>query len=183
MRIAAGSKQHRACDQERQDPHYPTRCAWRRAFVKACAGGKSKRAGDLALGAATPPLADADAHERALQRRARPRLIGGRQDSALKGLLRALARLLRTLRIDLLGWLGRLGQDDDAIRAHVHEAAEYGEDLFDAAFLHSELSGTERGEERCVVRQDPEVPLAPGRDDHVDVVLVDASFRSDDLEV
>ena len=79
--------------------------------------------------------------------------------------------------------LGGLGEDDDPVPAHVHEAAEYREDLLRAALLDAELSGSEAREQRRVVRQDPEVTLATGRDDHVHVVLVDLALRRDDLDV
>ena len=95
----------------------------------------------------------------------------------------AVASLLGTARVDVLDVLGGVGQHDHAIRADVHEPAEHGEHLLDAAFLHAELTRPEGGEERRVVRQDPEVSLAAGGDHHVDVVLVDAALGRDDFQM
>ena len=79
--------------------------------------------------------------------------------------------------------LGGIGQDHDPVGANVHEATEYGQHFLDAALLHLELARAERREERGVVRQDPDVPLARRRDHHVDVILVDGPLRRDHLEV
>src|SRR5207237_10421769 len=95
----------------------------------------------------------------------------------------AIASLLCAARVDLFGGLGGVGQNDDAVAADIHESAEYRQDFLDAAALHSELTRPERGEERSVVREDPDVSLARGSDDHVDVLLVHLPLGRDDFEV
>src|SRR6266508_13406 len=132
--------------------------------------------------ATASPLADTQTHDGSLERGTGDRLFGGGR-WCRERLLRLLARLTRALDVDLLDVLGGLREHDDTVAAHVHEAAEDRQRLFDAAALHAELARPERGEQRSVMRQDPEVSLAAGRDDHVDVVLVDLALRRDDLEV
>ena len=58
------------------------------------------------LDPAPPPLVDPDAHEGALKRGARTRLLRRRRRPGRERLLRALPRLLRALDVDVLDLLG-----------------------------------------------------------------------------
>src|SRR2546427_1891768 len=135
------------------------------------------------LGSAPPPLADPQPDEGALERGPGALLVGHGDRTSREDLLRPLPGLLGAPQIDLLGMLGDIRQDHHVVAADVHKTPEYGQNLLDAAPLDPKHTRPERGKERRMVREDPDVALARRRDDHVHVLLVDAALRRDDLEM
>jgi hypothetical protein len=128
-------------------------------------------------------FAHAKADQRPLELGPGALLVGRGSRARREDLLGAIAGLLRAARVNLLGVLGRICEDDHAVAANVHESAEHRKYFLDTAALHPELTWPKRGEERSVVREDPDVSLARGSDDHVDVILVDLPLGRDDFEV
>src|SRR5437016_13832210 len=146
-------------------------------------GSASAGVSNLRSSASAPTLADAQADQRPLELGPGALLVRGRRGARGEDLLSAVARLLRTARVDLLSVFGRVGQHDDAVAPNVHESTEHGEHFFDAATLHLELTRTQGGEERRVVREDPDVALGRRSDDHVDILLVHLALGCDHFEM
>src|SRR6266550_4327942 len=138
---------------------------------------------NLPSSAPTSTFADPEANQGPLELGSGALLVRRRGRTRGEDLLSAIAGLLRAARVDLLGRLGGVGQNDHAVAADIHESAEHRQDFLDAAALHLELAGTERGEEGSVVRQDPYIAIGRRRDDHVDVVLVHLPLGRDDFEM
>ena len=103
---------------------------------------------------------------------------------ALPQLLRGLpACRLRPLDIDLVRALGGVGQDDDAVVAHLEEATRDRHHLFGAAFDDAYLARRERGDEGSVLWQDGELAVRTRRDHFVYPLLgVDELLGRDDLD-
>src|SRR5437763_17189794 len=59
-------------------------------------------------------------------------------------------RLLRAGFVDLVDALGRVRQDRDTPRIHLHEAAGHGQELPLAVVEHAQLAGLERRQQRLV---------------------------------
>src|SRR5438309_1270216 len=90
------------------------------------------------LASGPPPDGDPLAHQGSLQRCADARDV--RRGAGLLELrLCALARFDGPLLVDLLGMLREVGEDDHLVRADLHEASRYEEDLLGAALLDAQL--------------------------------------------
>ena len=85
--------------------------------------------------------------------------------------------------VDFLGPLRRVSQHNDLAIAHLDEAAADGKALLPLASPHRELARLQRCEERCVVRQDADLPIDRWRDDPVAHAIVYDTLVRDDYNV
>ena len=76
-----------------------------------------------------------------------------------------------------------LRHHDDLVRPHLQEPARDREQLLLAALPDGQLPDPEQAHQRRVVRQDPELAVDPGHEDHVDIVLVREPLGRDDFKV
>ena len=98
-------------------------------------------------------------------------------------LLGALAGQLRAVHVDVLGGLGRVGEDGDVVAVHLKEAAADGEGGLVVAAPEDELAVVERRHEGGMARQDRQLALAAGGDEHLDVLFgADDALGGDDLD-
>src|SRR5450759_1305361 len=106
----------------------------------------------------------------------------GRGERAGQLLLRAAARLLGTLDRDLLGVLGHIRQDGDAVRQHLEEATSYEEHLLRSSIhlLNPQRSGLEDRHERGVAREHAQLAVRAIGDDELHVALEKAPLDADD---
>jgi len=132
---------------------------------------------------AGPALRQADSNERPLKSGSGTRQIGRLHESAFEHALRLAPGSLGALEIYLRSQIGHLGENHDSIRADLQEAAEDGELLLLIAPLEAQDSLAEKRDQWRMVRQNPELALASGHDDLVDITLEGSSLRSHDLQV
>jgi len=133
-------------------------------------------------GLAVATLGDADAQQRTLHRRARPRQVGRLLEALLDSALGLVAGLLGSLKVDLGGEVSQLGHDHDLVGADLHEATGDGEVLLLGTLADAQLTHPQRGQQRGVVRQHTQLASDAGAGDRVDLVRIGLAFGRDDLQ-
>jgi hypothetical protein len=128
-------------------------------------------------------LGEADADERSLKGRPREREIGRLHETAFDDVLGLAASPLRPFQVDFRGHIGHLGQDHDAVRPNLEEAAEDGERLFLPAALDAKHALAEGRDKRGMVREDAKLAFAARDDDLVHVAFEGSFLRRDDFEM
>jgi hypothetical protein len=96
-------------------------------------------------------------------------------------LLRLLARPFGTLKVNLVGLFGRVGQDDHMIGLDFNKAAANGKILFLAASADHDFAEIKGGEQGRVIGQDAHPPFRPGQVDGINHVAEDGSLLGDDV--
>ena len=132
---------------------------------------------------ACPTLGEADADERSLEGRPRKREIGRLHETAFEDVFGLAASPLCPFQIDLRGHVCHLGQDHDAVRSNLEEAAEDGVLYLLPAGLDAKHALTEGRDQRGMVREDAKLAFAARDDDLVHVPFEGPFLRCDDFEV
>ena len=79
--------------------------------------------------------------------------------------------------------LCEVGHDDHLVRADFDETARDEEDLLRAALLDAQLADAQSADQPRMVRQDTQLTVDAGHDDHVHLVGVGPPLRAHDLQL
>ena len=137
----------------------------------------------LAPRSACATLGEADADECSLEGRPREREIGRLHEAAFDDAFGLAPGALGPLQVDLGGHVGGLGEDHDAVRPNLEEAAKDGELFLLSAALDAKHALAEGGDQRGMVREDAKLAFAARDDDLVHVAFEGSFLKSDDFEV
>jgi hypothetical protein len=101
---------------------------------------------------------------------------------ALEHVLGAVVRFLCSRDVNLIGALGRLGQDRDFVRKHFSEAPRAGQSMQIAAIVVSNLAHGKFGDEGCVSGKDSQIAVFAGYLNVLRHALYDEPLGSHDFE-
>ncbi|HEY5488515.1 MAG TPA: hypothetical protein VIK00_01645, partial [Candidatus Limnocylindrales bacterium] len=128
------------------------------------------------------PLGDPDPKQRLLQRRSCTSHVGRLLEALRQRALRLPSCFHGQLEIDLGSDVSRLGHDHDLVRTNLQESSGDGEVFLLAMAPDAQLTDSQRGQQRRVVRQDAQLAFDAGAYNRVDLVGKELPFWSHYLE-